>query len=176
MLTERGQWTRDERGRIRRRFADPEFDLTVLIEPDGSMFGFELRYRRDSKLWLLTWAPVEQYLSYQLAAGPGGAAELRPTDPGKVDGSGLLKRLKSVAAFIEPRVRSFVLELLYSLADEARRCRYCARRNRSEWHCARCWLRACPACMERKALRKSRCTWTEASHEWKAELAILGVL
>lgn len=172
-MFERGAARREEGGRVRRWFVDADFDLQVFLEPDGSMYGFRLRYEAGDAAWLLTWTPIEQYLSYRIEPDGAGREALLPMDPGGVDGQGLLKRLKPAAAFIDPHSRSFVLELVYSLDDEVRRCRYCARRNRSEWRCPRCWLRACPDCMERKGLRKARCTRTEASHEWVGELAAL---
>lgn len=179
MLRERGGPIRDSQGRIRRRFTDGEFELRVFLEPDGSMFGFQLLYPQGSQLWLLSWSPVEQYLHFMVDSLAGAFEDVQgdhrrlPTDPGEVDGFALLERLRPATAALEPRLRSFVLELIFSLGDEVRRCRYCAPRPASAWHCPRCWLRACEACMERKSLRQSRCTWTEASHAWEPEPALL---
>lgn len=175
MLRERGSATSDLGGRVRRRFVDEEFELHVFLEPDGTMFGFQLAYALGPSGWLLSWTPVERYMHFRLEAASGGfdpwdaRRDMTPTDPGAVDCRALLRRLQPAAAGLEPHIRSFVLELLFSHAEEARRCRYCAERRQSGWHCGRCWLRACDRCMERKTLRKSRCTWTEAEHDWQPE-------
>ena len=171
MLRERGGPSGDEGGRIRRCFASPDFELYVLVEPDGCMFGFQLLYASGQERRLLSWTPVEEFLLHRVDAAPGAKRRLAPADPGDCDGEALLRRLRPAAAGLEPRISSFVFELLHSQPEDVRRCRYCAPRPRSDWHCPRCWLRACSACMDRKGLRKSRCTWTAASHEWQPDSA-----
>ncbi|MBI4346614.1 MAG: hypothetical protein HY553_07145 [Elusimicrobia bacterium] len=173
MLREIGAPTRDQSGRVRRTYADAEFELYVLVEPDGCMFGFQVVYRSGSRLRMLSWTPVEEYLHFDVETADESAVQRRyvRTDPGACDAAALLARLRAAAQAVEPRVQSFVFELLHSHASDVHRCRYCAARRKCDWHCPRCWIRACDGCMREKALRKSRCTWTEASHEWAPDLA-----
>lgn len=168
----------DAGGRIRRSFVDKDFELYVFMEPDGSMFGFQLVFPSDQQYRLLSWTPVEQYKLHRVECGTQGLGPGRPMtilDPGEFDGRELLRDLRPAAAGLEPHIQSFVLELVYSQAEEIRRCRYCAARRSSDWHCPRCWLRACDDCMEHKTLRKSRCTWTEAAHAWAPEAVAVRV-
>ncbi len=171
MLRESGGAIKDKGGRLRRCFVDGDFELHVLSEPDGCMFGFQLLYRSGSESWFLSWTPVEEFLHFRVDVLEDGKRRFTQTDPGECLGDVLLERLRPAAALLEPRIRSFVLELLHHQPADVHRCRYCSARQPSRWSCPSCWLRACDGCMEAKALRKSRCTRAGTSHEWQLELA-----
>ncbi len=98
----------------RRWFADKYFDLIVWFEKDGSVWGFQLCYDRESKPRALTWTKKNGYKHAGIDDGEGSGGTFKGSpvlvEDGLFDAGHIGKRLAAVSADLPPEIKSFVLE------------------------------------------------------------------
>jgi len=98
----------------RRWFADEFFDLIVWLEPDGSVWGFQLCYDREYKPRALTWTKPDGYKHSGIDAGEsaGGGHKSSPVlaQDGTFDTKTTGSRFEEASLDMPPAIRSFVLE------------------------------------------------------------------
>jgi hypothetical protein len=98
----------------RRWFADEFFDLIVWLDPDGSLWGFQLCYDRGYAPRALTWTKAKGYTHEGIDDGEvgGGAHKGSPilVQDGVFDAEPIGDRLSAASRDLPPGISAFVLE------------------------------------------------------------------
>jgi len=118
---------RQHPGEPRRRwFFDPEMDVTVWLDAEDAILGFQLTYGRPLAPHALTWWRSRGYYHHRVDDGEApdtlarkGAPILLPD--GRPDGQALATLFDRRSAAIDPRVATFIRDRLaaYAMADES---------------------------------------------------------
>jgi hypothetical protein len=110
------EWTgvHQTKGRPRRWFSDDFFELIVWLDPDGSIWGFQLCYDKEGRFRSLTWAKDKGYC--HCAVDDGSRADgAHPASPillqdGLFDAKAVGARLAGASKNLPPEIRSIILE------------------------------------------------------------------
>ena len=98
----------------RRWFADDFFDLIVWLEPDGSVWGFQLCYDRGFKPRALTWIKGKGFTHAGIDDGeePGGAHKSSPVlvRDGLFDPKSIGDKLAAAAGELPPEMLAPILQ------------------------------------------------------------------
>ena len=106
----------------RRWFSDEFFDLIVWLEPDGSLWGFQLCYDRSYNPRALTWTKTKGYAHEAIddGEGEGGAHKGTPilVQDGLFNTKSIYPRFKRESALLPENIRKITLEKLEEYAKK----------------------------------------------------------
>ena len=98
----------------RRWFSDDFFDLIVWFDTDGSIWGFQLCYDRETLPRALTWTKAKGYIHSGIDDGEhsGGMHKASPilVQDGLFDPKGAGEKLAAASGDLPPEILSFVME------------------------------------------------------------------
>lgn len=98
----------------RRWFSDEFFDLIVWLEPDRTVWGFQLCYDRGYKPRALTWTKKNGYKHAGIddGEGAGGMQKGSPVlvEDGAFDALFISRKLAAASAELPPEISAFVVK------------------------------------------------------------------
>ena len=98
----------------RRWFEDEFFDLIVWLEPDGSVWGFQLCYDRGYNPRALTWTKAKGYTHDGIDDGEAGGRLCKSSpilvQDGLFDTKSIYPRFKQESALLPKEIRKTVSE------------------------------------------------------------------
>lgn len=98
----------------RRWFSDEFFDLIVWLEPDNTLWGFQLCYDRGHKPRALTWTKKHGYKHAGIDDGEGGGGMSKGspvlTADGLFDAGAIGKKLAAAAGELPADLSAFVVK------------------------------------------------------------------
>lgn len=98
----------------RRWFTDDYFDLIIWLEPDGSVWGFQLCYDRERLPRALTWTRKYGYKHAGIDTGEHvwGTSQCSPVlvEDGLFDAAAIGKKLGAAAGELPPELSGFVIK------------------------------------------------------------------
>ena len=98
----------------RRWFSDEYFDLIVWLEPDTSVWGFQLCYDREYKPRALTWTKQTGYKHAGIDDGEAGAGAQKASpvlvQDGLFDTAAIGRKLEAAAGELPAGLKAFVIQ------------------------------------------------------------------